>query len=54
MGVYNALLYKNPYFLVVDVNNYSQFGNSYRRKITIKEVSLFNFIPAISWNYKFK
>lgn len=54
IGVYNALLYKNPYFLVVDINNYSQFGNSYRRKITIKEVSLFNFIPAISWSYKFK
>lgn len=54
IGVYNALFYRNPYYLVVDnYDNTWLTGLNEPRKISIKEVSIFNFIPAISWNWKF-
>jgi hypothetical protein len=55
IGVYNALFYRNPYFLVIDNNSNPYLRNvNLSKKITINEVSIFNFIPAISWNWQFK
>ncbi len=55
IGVYNLLFYRNPYFITVSDESYlwlrqPQFG----RKIVVREISLFNFIPAFNLSYKFK
>jgi hypothetical protein len=44
-GVYNVYGRKNPYFLYFS-------NNQYQRK-TLTQVSLFSFIPTISYNFKF-
>jgi hypothetical protein len=55
IGVYNLLFYRNPYYLSInDKNKYWIYNPGTKREISISEVSLFNFIPAVSLNYKFK
>lgn len=52
VGVYNAYSRKNPFYIYL--SEQEEYRNGvYRYKSQFKQVSLFPFIPSISYNFKF-
>ncbi|MDY0200911.1 MAG: TonB-dependent receptor [Tenuifilaceae bacterium] len=53
-GVYNAYNRQNPFVYFVDENaSYNQETGEYTYTSKLKQVSLFQFIPSVSWSIKF-
>ena len=53
IGVYNAYNRKNPYFIYLG-NQWGDFGmESASTQNVARQVSLFPFIPSVTYNFKF-
>lgn len=52
VGVYNAYSRRNPFFIYLSEDG-EYINDVYRKKSQFKQVSLFPFIPSISYSFKF-
>jgi hypothetical protein len=53
-GVYNAYNRQNPFmYFVRGEDNYNPRTGEYSHVNKLKQISLFQFIPSVSWSIKF-
>jgi len=50
IGLYNTYARNNPFMIIPHFNDINNDGYG---KITLKQVSVFNLIPSVSYIYKF-